>query len=241
VLGIWTTDMASLIEENIREHYEGRTVEWQQRMRGTLQTDIPALNDTFCGQLMPFPEDSGGGADNDSHDGLPFGHENEMQEEASQGDRAGAANSIVVGDVWTPLAISGSSISSRENKTSEDHIAEPLASQINTSGLSSESRTLGRSFHRPSSYILRCRKREDRNLEDASEQRGAKRLLSDKNGSSLKDEAPDNRGLTCALHLLLTVTTMMRSSLGPGAQIRGVATAIAAMTTIKKTRSTCGP
>ena len=98
------------IEEDIREHYKRRTVEWQQRMRGTLQTDIPALNDTFCGQLMPFPEDSGGGADNDSHDGLSFGRNNQMQEEASQDDRAGAANSMVVGDVWTPLAISGSSI-----------------------------------------------------------------------------------------------------------------------------------
>jgi hypothetical protein len=71
------------IEEDIREHYKRRTVEWQQRMRGTLQTDIPALNDTFCGQLMPFPEDSGGGADNDSHDGLSFGRNNQMQEEAS--------------------------------------------------------------------------------------------------------------------------------------------------------------
>jgi hypothetical protein len=105
VLGIWTTDMASLIEEDIREHYERRTVEWRQWMRGTLQTDIPALNDTFCGQLMPFPEDSSGGANNDSHNGLPFGCENEMQEEALQGNRAGAANSIVIGDVWTPLSV----------------------------------------------------------------------------------------------------------------------------------------
>jgi hypothetical protein len=139
-----------------RRRYTGalrrRTVEWQQRMRGTLQTDIPALNDTFYGQPMPFPEDSGGGAGNDSHD-PPFGHENEMQEEASQGDRVGAANGIVVGDVWTPLAISGSSISSRENETSEKHIAEPLASQVNTSGSSSESRALGRSFQRQRTEI----------------------------------------------------------------------------------------
>ena len=153
MLGIWTTDMASLIEEDIREHYERRTVEWQQRMRGTLQTDIPALNDTFYGQPMPFPEDSGGRAGNDSNDGLPFGQESELQEEASLGNRAGAASGIVVGDIWTPLAISGSSISSRENETSENHIAEPLASQVNTSGSSSESRALGRSFQRQRTEI----------------------------------------------------------------------------------------
>ena len=117
-----------------------------------------------------------------------------MQEEASQGDRAGAANSIVVGDVWTPLAISGSSISSRENKTSEDHIAEPLANQSNTNGSSSESRTPGRNFQRPSSYILRCRKKEDGDPEDAPGQRGTKRLLSDEDGSSSENEAPGQHG-----------------------------------------------
>jgi hypothetical protein len=76
VLGIWTTNMSSLINEDIREHYERRT----------LQTDVPAPNDTSCGQLMPFPEDTGGGANNGSHDDLLFGR-----------------------DVWTPLIISGSS------------------------------------------------------------------------------------------------------------------------------------
>jgi hypothetical protein len=86
VLGIWTTNMASLINEDIREHYERRTVEWQRRMMRMLQTDVPALNDTSCGQLMPFPEDTGGGANNGSHDDLLFGR-----------------------DVWTPLIISGSS------------------------------------------------------------------------------------------------------------------------------------
>ena len=54
-LGIWTTGMASLIEEDIREHYKRRTEEWQQRMREILRADTPALNATFYGQPMPFP------------------------------------------------------------------------------------------------------------------------------------------------------------------------------------------
>jgi hypothetical protein len=81
-----------------------------------------------------------------------------------------------------------------KNGTSEDHVAEPLGSQVNTSGLSSESRAPGLSFQRPSSYILRCQKREEGDLEDTSEQHGAKRLLSDENGSSLEDEAPGQHG-----------------------------------------------
>jgi hypothetical protein len=46
VLGVWTTNMGSLISEDIREYYERRTVEWQWEMMRTLQTDVPDLNGT---------------------------------------------------------------------------------------------------------------------------------------------------------------------------------------------------
>jgi hypothetical protein len=79
VLGIWTTNMDSLISEDIREHYERRTVEWQWEMMRTLQTDVPDLNGTSRGQLRPFPEDTGRGTNNGPNDDLLFDHDTEMQ------------------------------------------------------------------------------------------------------------------------------------------------------------------
>ena len=161
-----------------------------------LQTDVPALNDTSCGQLMPFPEDTGGGANNGSHDDLLFGRDNEMQEEASQDDRAGAASNIVVGDVWTPLVISGSSISSRENETSEAHIAEPLANHSNTRvGPWDE---ISRGHHRTSCTVGKRRTEIQRTHPDNAEPNAS---CQTKTGAAQKMRPPDNMELTYALRL----------------------------------------
>jgi hypothetical protein len=161
--------------------------------------DTPALNVMLYRQPTPFPdEDSDCRAGNDLNDGLPFGQESELQEDALLGTEAGAASGMVDGDIWTPLAswvgVSGSSISSRENKILEDHIAEPLVSQVDTSGLSSESTAPGLNFKRPTLYILRCQKRKEGDLEAKFEQHGVKRPLSDENRSSSGEEASGRHG-----------------------------------------------
>jgi hypothetical protein len=78
VLGIWTTNMDSLISEDIREHYERRTVEWQWEMMRTLQTDVPDLNGTSRRQLRKFSEHTGCGTNNGPSDDLLFDHDTEM-------------------------------------------------------------------------------------------------------------------------------------------------------------------
>jgi hypothetical protein len=141
--------MDSLISEDIREHYERRTVEWQWEMMRTLQTDVPDLNGTSRGHLRPSLEDTGCGTNNGPNDNLLFDHDTEMREETSRDNGAGVASDIVISDVQTPLIISGSSVSSKGSETSEAHIVEPLTNRSNNSGSSFESRTPRRKFQRP--------------------------------------------------------------------------------------------
>ena len=198
VLGIWTSNMNPLISEDIREHYERRTLTWQWGMMRTLHTDIPDLNDTphvllttvfqnkHC--TTPFPEKTG------PSDGLPFVNDTEMQEETPRGSGVGIANRRVAGND-RPLTVKGSSVSSRGSETLEAYITEPMTYQSNNNrSSSSESRNPRQKFKRPSLYILRCREEGDGDPRDTLEQRGTKRTLSDEDRSSSESEFPRQQG-----------------------------------------------
>ena len=55
VLGIWTSNMNSLISKDIREHYEQKTVGWPWEMRRTFQIDIPEPGAHIPGTTRPVP------------------------------------------------------------------------------------------------------------------------------------------------------------------------------------------
>ena len=69
-------------------------------------------------------------------------------------------------EIWTPLtgwigvSVNGSSISSQGIETPETHSAEPLISQADKSGSSTDSRTPRFQSKRPASHILLYRERE---------------------------------------------------------------------------------
>ena len=197
--------MNPLISEDIREHYERRTLTWQWGMMRTLHTDVPDLNDTPCVRLTTvfqtkhcvtsFPKNTSRGTNGGPDDNLLFAHDTEMQEETSRGSGAGIANSRVVGTNQLPLIVSGSSVPSRGSEILEAYITEPLTCRSNNSrSSSSESRNPGQKFQRPSSYILRCREEGDGDPGDTLEQRGTKRTLSDEDGSSSESEFPRQLG-----------------------------------------------
>jgi hypothetical protein len=140
-------------------------------MMRTLQIDVPEPSGTSRGHLIPSLDP-------------PFHYDTDTREETSRNNGAGIASCL------TSMVISGSSVSSRGSETLEAHIVEPLASWSNNSGSSFENRTPERKFQRPSSYILRYQREEGGEPENAPEQRGTKRILSDEDRSSSEDEGP---------------------------------------------------
>ena len=193
------------IEGDIRVHYEQRQEEWRQRMHTMLQRETP----TPTAQLLDEVHDYG--VDNDSYDDPLSQHGSEWgMSDGSVSPSAEAEAGRDDEEIWTPLtgwigvSVNGSSISSQGIETPETHSAEPLISQADTSGSSTDSRTPGFQSKRPASHILLNREREkeatntpsdgQEKEEDVSMLYRTERPMSERGGSSSDGETSRRRG-----------------------------------------------